>query len=46
MENIFPLQGTLMHYDWGGQRFLPVLLGISNEQGKPFAEYWMGAHPK
>ena len=46
MENIFPLQGTLMHYDWGGQQFLPELLGIANEQGKPFAEYWMGAHPK
>ena len=46
MENIFPLQGTLMHYDWGGQHFLPELLGIANEQGKPFAEYWMGAHPK
>ena len=46
MENIFPLQGTLMHYDWGGQHFLPELLCIANEQGKPFAEYWMGAHPK
>lgn len=46
MENIYPLQGTIMHYDWGGQQFLPELLGIPNPAGKPFAEYWMGAHPK
>jgi mannose-6-phosphate isomerase len=46
MENIYPLQGTIMQYDWGGPQFLPELLGIPNKDGKPFAEYWMGAHPK
>jgi len=46
MQNIFPLQGTLMHYDWGGKDFIPQLLHLSNTSHQPFAEYWLGAHPK
>lgn len=46
MQNIFPLQGTLMHYDWGGKDFIPKLLDLSNTSHQPFAEYWLGAHPK
>lgn len=46
MQNIFPLQGTLMHYDWGGKDFIPKLLHLSNTSHQPFAEYWLGAHPK
>lgn len=34
-----------MHYAWGGYQFLPEFLGIQNPDHKPFAEYWMGAHP-
>lgn len=34
-----------MHYAWGGYDFIPSWMGISNEGKKPFAEYWMGAHP-
>jgi mannose-6-phosphate isomerase len=44
-ENIYKLRGRLMHYAWGGYEFIPSLLGMANPEHKPFAEYWMGAHP-
>lgn len=44
-EGIYKLKGKVLHYAWGGTRFLPELLGIPNPQQEPFAEYWMGAHP-
>ena len=44
-ESIYKLKGKLLHYAWGGYDFLPGLLGINNIEHKPFAEYWMGAHP-
>ena len=43
-NKIFRLEGKLQHYQWGGFTFLPELLGIPNADGKPFAEYWLGAH--
>ena len=43
--SILKLQGRVQHYDWGGYTFLPELLGIKNEEKKPFAEYWLGVHP-
>jgi mannose-6-phosphate isomerase len=43
-SKIFPLEGVIQHYSWGGQRFLPGLLGKINTAGQPYAEYWMGAH--
>lgn len=43
-HKVFRLKGKIQHYAWGGERFIPGLLGISNEQGIPYAEYWMGAH--
>ena len=42
---MFELNGKVQHYPWGGNRFIPELLGISNEENRPFAEYWMGIHP-
>jgi mannose-6-phosphate isomerase len=45
MTGIYPLQGTVKHYDWGGYSFIPYLLGIANNDKKPFAEYWLGTHP-
>lgn len=42
---IFKLKGFNQHYAWGGFHFIPDLLGIPNAENKPFAEYWMGAHP-
>ncbi len=44
-EKICRLKGKVLHYAWGGYDFLPHLLNVSNTEHKPFAEYWMGAHP-
>ncbi|MES2371317.1 MAG: mannose-6-phosphate isomerase, class I [Bacteroidota bacterium] len=44
-EGIYKLKGKVLNYEWGGYEFLPHLLNISNPEHKPFAEYWMGAHP-
>ena len=41
---MFPLTGKVQHYAWGGKEFIPGLLGISNPENRPFAEYWMGIH--
>lgn len=42
--NIYPLKGVIQHYNWGGKSFLPQFFGVKNDEEKPFAEYWMGAH--
>ncbi|MFZ6023523.1 MAG: mannose-6-phosphate isomerase, class I [Bacteroidota bacterium] len=42
---ISALQGKVQHYEWGGFSYLPELLGINNEEKRPFAEYWLGVHP-
>src|ERR1700760_3930736 len=41
---VFRLQGKIQHYAWGGSSYLPRLLSVPNPEGRPFAEYWMGAH--
>lgn len=43
---MIPLHGTVQHYDWGGYDFIPRWLHASNPGPKPWAEYWMGSHPK
>jgi mannose-6-phosphate isomerase len=43
---VFPLQGVVQHYDWGGTDFIPALLGVSNAAAEPFGELWIGAHDK
>ena len=43
---IIDLDGAVQHYDWGGHRFIPEMLGISDQAGQPHAELWIGAHPK
>ncbi len=45
MQRIFLLKGKVQHYDWGGHEFIPQLLNIENADQKPYAEYWLGAHP-
>ena len=45
MNTAYKLQGIHRHYEWGGQSFIPQLMHIDNATSKPFAEYWMGAHP-
>jgi mannose-6-phosphate isomerase len=44
-DKIFKLKGKVQHYAWGGDHFIPHWLRIENTEKKPFAEYWMGAHP-
>jgi mannose-6-phosphate isomerase len=41
---MYQLKGKVQHYAWGGKEFIPQLLGISNAEKQPFAEYWMGVH--
>lgn len=43
-ERIIKVQGVFKHYDWGGKHFIPNLLHRSNEEKKPYAEYWMGSN--
>jgi mannose-6-phosphate isomerase len=44
-DKIFKLKGKVLHYAWGGTDYIPAWLGIDNPDKRPFAEYWMGAHP-
>ena len=37
--------GQVQHYDWGTIAEIPRLLGVESD-GCPWAEYWLGAHPK
>jgi mannose-6-phosphate isomerase class I len=43
---VLKLHGVVQHYDWVGHDFIPGLSGIANSERRPFAELWMGAHPK
>ncbi len=42
---MYRLNGVVQHYSWGGNTLLPALLNQTESGDKPFAEYWMGAHP-
>ncbi|MGK2310343.1 mannose-6-phosphate isomerase, class I [Cutibacterium sp. V947] len=39
------LTGRIQHYDWGSADAIPTILGVTPD-GTPWAEYWLGAHPK
>lgn len=43
-QRVFKLKGIVQTYSWGGYDFIPQLLGTKNDEKKPYAEYWMGAH--
>lgn len=45
MKRVFSFKGQIQHYAWGGSNFIPNFLGLKTD-GKPYAEYWMGAHEK
>jgi mannose-6-phosphate isomerase len=43
------LQNQIQHYAWGtrdDEAFIPRLLGFTPEPSLPYAELWIGAHPK
>jgi mannose-6-phosphate isomerase len=44
-QKVYGLKGVVQHYSWGGYDFLPALLNLSADERKPWAEYWLGAHP-
>lgn len=46
MKTIGLLQNKVQHYAWGSATVLPRLLGQEDPSGRPWAELWMGAHPK
>ncbi|MDR2444581.1 MAG: mannose-6-phosphate isomerase, class I [Spirochaetaceae bacterium] len=46
MNGVYKLQNEIMHYDWGSADYIPELLGLKNPDGKPYAELWMGTHPR
>ena len=41
-----PLFGIVQHYAWGGFETIPGLLAADNTARQPYAELWMGAHPR
>lgn len=45
LQSIYKLKGKVQNYSWGGTQYIPQLLGTENTDQKPFAEYWLGAHP-
>ncbi|MDR3626685.1 MAG: mannose-6-phosphate isomerase, class I [Ignavibacteriaceae bacterium] len=45
----YKLYNKIQNYEWGtknGNAFIPNLLGIPAEPDLPYAELWVGAHPK
>lgn len=46
IKGVFPLKGVIQDYAWGGYTYLSELFGIDNTEKRPFAEYWVGVHPR
>jgi mannose-6-phosphate isomerase len=45
----YKLYNTIKNYEWGTRNesaFIPRFLGIQADPGTPYAELWIGAHPK
>ncbi|MFS7194982.1 mannose-6-phosphate isomerase [Rahnella inusitata] len=40
------MHNGVQNYAWGSKDALTELYGITDPQGRPMAELWMGAHPK
>jgi len=48
-EKPYLLKNEIQHYAWGNRgknALIPQLLGVEPEKDKPYAELWIGAHPK
>lgn len=46
MKTVYPLKGAIQNYAWGGKDFIADILNLPEKEDQPYAEYWMGAHPK
>ncbi|WP_386695109.1 mannose-6-phosphate isomerase, class I [Lonepinella sp. MS14435] len=44
MTALYKLTGTLQQYAWGGESYIPHLIGFTAQQNQPYAEWWLGAH--
>jgi mannose-6-phosphate isomerase len=45
----YRMQNAIQDYEWGTrdrQAYIPQLLGFEAKPGQPYAELWIGAHPK
>ncbi|OED50779.1 mannose-6-phosphate isomerase, class I [Endozoicomonas sp. (ex Bugula neritina AB1)] len=42
---LYRLTNPIQNYAWGSTTSMNKLFGIANDEGKPQAEMWMGAHP-
>ncbi len=42
---VVPLAGPVQHYAWGSPSAIPDLLGVAQD-GRPWAELWLGTHPR
>ena len=45
----YVMRNQIQHYAWGtrnDEAFIPRLLGTEPQPDTPYAELWMGAHPK
>lgn len=45
----YRLYNKIQNYDWGTKNenaFIPKLTGTKIQEGIPYAELWIGAHPK
>jgi mannose-6-phosphate isomerase len=45
MAELFKLRNQIKHYQWGSPEWIPRLMGTPNQDGRPWAELWMGSHP-
>lgn len=48
-KKAYKLINQIQYYDWGTKNenaFIPKLLDLEIERDKPYAELWIGAHPK
>lgn len=46
LDGIYSLKGAIQNYAWGGYDYIPKFLGESNAEQTPYAEYWIGVHPR
>ena len=46
IETVYLMENTVQKYGWGTADYIAELTGIVNAEKEPFAELWMGAHPK
>ena len=44
MQQLYPIVGIVQNYAWGGNQFIPDLVGKPKSISETYAELWMGTH--